>query len=88
MDLTKIIAIIMGPVSDFLKQNNLWDTAVWVYDGLSTITNVIWGWLNQNANASQWTGYVVPFIKFVINIFLTLLDVLAKIGTWVLGLFK
>ncbi len=88
MDLTKILTTIFGPVIDFLKQNNLWTTAVSVYDGLSTIVGVFWGWLDKNANASQWTGYIVPFVKFIINIFLTLLDVLTKIGTWVLGLFK
>lgn len=91
MDLTKIILAALAPIIEFLKQNNLWSMTLSVYDGLSTIGNAIMGWLNGNVDTSQLSqgaGYVVPFIKFVINIFLTLLDVLTKIGVWVLNLLK
>ena len=91
MDFTKILLAVLSPVIDFLKQNNLWNMTMSVYDGLSTIGNAIIGWLNHNLTASQTSqsvGYIVPFVKFVINILLTLLDVLTKIATWILGLFK
>jgi hypothetical protein len=90
MDFTKLLLAALSPIINFLKQNNLWNMTVSVYDGLSTIGNAIMGWLNVNANipqGSQSVGYIVPFVKFVINIFLTLLDVLTKIGTWALHLF-
>ncbi len=91
MDFTKVILAALSPVIDFLKQNNLWSMTVSVYDGLSSVINAVMNWLNGNANTSQVSqgvGYIVPFVKFVINIFLTLLDVLTKIATWALHLFK
>jgi hypothetical protein len=88
MDLNNIFNTIFEFVSNFLKQNNLWDTAVSIYNESLKIFSTIWGWIDKNNDLSKWIDYLIQFIKFVIKILLTLLEVLIKIGNWILGLFK
>jgi hypothetical protein len=84
----KNIASIINQIVDFLKENKIWDSIIWIYRELLSISNAIWKWLSNNIDISWWIKQIIVFIKFVINILLTLLDVIKKIAIWILDLFK
>jgi uncharacterized membrane protein YqaE (UPF0057 family) len=88
IDLTKIIASIIVPITDFLKQKGLWDITVNLYNLVSGTIIALWSWLNSNIGLHNMSDLIVSFIKFVLNIFLTLFSVLSNIVTWILHLFK
>jgi hypothetical protein len=88
INLSSLLATIFSPVISYLKEKGLWDTLVSIYDTVSGIVTSLWSWLSANVDLGKVVNWIVPLIKFSLNIFLTLLDVLSKIINWVLGLFK
>ena len=88
IDLTKIIASVFSPAVDFLKQHGVWDTLVKVYGIVSGTATSLWSWLHSSADIQTVANLAVSFLKFVLNIFLTLFNVLSNIATWILHLFK
>lgn len=88
IDITKIIAAILAPVTDFLKQQGIWDTLVKIYQIVSGIVLSLWGWLDNNIGTQKILDLLVVFLKFILNIFLTLFDVLSQIVNWLLHIIK
>lgn len=88
IDITKIIAAILAPVTDFLKQQGIWDTLVKIYQIVSGIVLNLWGWLGNNIGTQKILDLLVVFLKFILNIFLTLFDVLSQIVNWLLHIVK
>lgn len=88
INLGAILTTILAPVINFLKDKGLWDTLVKIYEIISGVVINLWNWLNANADLKKIVDLAVPFLKFVLNVFLTFLDVLSRIINWVLGLFK
>ena len=84
IDVTKIIAAMLTPVTDFLKQQGIWDTLVKIYQIVSGIVLNLWGWLENNIGTQKILDLLVTFLKFILNIFLTLFDVLSKLVNWLL----
>ncbi len=88
IDINKLILSILAPVIDFLKQHNLWDSLVKIYQLISGIVINLWAWLENNIGTQKLLDFLITFIKFVLNIFLTLFNVLSQIVNWALHLLK
>jgi hypothetical protein len=88
INLNQIVAAMLMPVTDFLKKQGIWDILVKIYEVLSGIISSLWSWLGYSVDTKRTLDFLVIFLKFVLNIFLTLFDVLSKIVTWLLQLFK
>lgn len=88
IDLTKMIAVILAPVTDFLKKEGLWDILVKIYEVLSGIVSNLGSWLGYNVDSKSALNFLVVLLKFVLNIFLMLFDILSKIVQWVLQYLK
>ena len=84
IDVTKIIAAMFAPITDFLKQQGIWDTLVKIYQIVSGIVLNLWGWLENNVGTQKILDLLVVFLKFILNIFLTLFDILSKLVNWLL----
>ena len=88
IDFTKIIASIFSPAVEYFKQHGVWDPMVKIYQLIYGVTTSLWSWLNANVDMQKVTDVAITFIKFVLNIFLTLFGALSNIATWILHLFK
>lgn len=88
IDFTKILATLLAPVTDYLKQHGVWDPLVKIYVIIAGVVTSLWSWLSSNIDTRNATEIGVSFLKFILNIFLTLFGALSNIATWMLHLFK
>ncbi|MBP6855987.1 MAG: hypothetical protein KBC26_03425 [Candidatus Pacebacteria bacterium] len=87
IDIIDIIKSVFKPVIDWLGDQGLWDPLVKLYGVFHQIALKIMTWLHISGLKEVWE-VCVKICKFILNIFVTLLDVLTSIATWVLNILK
>lgn len=87
IDIIEIIKDIFHPVILWLKEQELWEPISKLYGVLVKIAGSILSFFNIHSLDGIWK-VVVKIVRFILDILLTFLDVLASIGSWVMNILK
>jgi hypothetical protein len=87
----KIFAEVFAPVINFLKEQGLWDGLVSVWNRIASFADTLLtgsGGSIFGGNSESGGSFLTNLIKLIVAIFVTLINVIMDIISWVLGVFK
>jgi len=75
---------VIGPIIDFLKNNGLWNILETLWGLVSQFFTMVANWLDL-----KWSGNIlellISFLRFAINIFIVLFNILIDVFRWITG---